>query len=363
MGVFLMGCSSAPKKTASVGRSFANGQFAAAAQTLQPMVKRRRSRETAELDLAMVQFASGDFQGAETRLRACRDRLDSLPKTSLVHDAASLAADDNVRQYKPAGYEEVMIRTMLALCSLASDGVDAESYALQAMMKQNMLHRDSVDTGILQASSPYQPIAIAPYLRGVLREATHHDYDDAAHAYRLVSSVNPAFKPATEDFQRADTGVHSQPGNGVLYVIANVGRGPVLEEAEAPVTSQALQIASIIVNSQSNQGEEDADVPVLPNLATVKVPRVVVPPSPVAALGVEVDGTLQGATQTLTNVGLLAIQQNDAELPWTIARAVARRAFKEAAVAKVTDSLGLDGGAGSLFHFATATAWFGIGIC
>ena len=353
-GVLLFGCSSAPKQIVDAQQSFSRGRFDAAARVMTPLSKKRRYRDAADLDLAMIEFATGDFATAEDRLRTSRDRFDDLPQTSIINDAASMATDDTVRQFKPAGYEEVMVRTMLSLCSLAGDRVDAESYALQAMMKQNSLHRESIDQGLFDASTPYQPVAIAPYLRGVLRESTHHDYDDAANAYKLVSSINPTFKPAEDDLHRASAGVHSQPGHGVLYVIACVGRGPQLVETDAPVTTAALRIASLIVNSETNPGSERT---VIPNLATVKVPHVMVPPAPIAAIGVGINHTLIGATQTLTNVGQLAMEQNDAEMPWIIARAVARRAFKEAAVAKITDSMGLDGNTGSLFHFATTSAW------
>ena len=44
------------------------------------------------------------------------------------------------------------------------------------------------------------------------------------------------------------------------------------------------------------------------------------------AIGVRVDQSLYGATQTLTDVGELASKQVAAEQPWTIARAVVRRA-------------------------------------
>ena len=214
----------------------------------------------------------------------------------------------------------------------------------------------------MELAQAYQPIAIAPYLRGMLREATHHDYDDATRAYQLVSAVRPQFAPAQDDISRASGGTHSAPDHGVLYVIACVGRGPILKETVAPTTTVALQIASVILNATTNQEDDDKhrNVPALPNIASVKVPQVVLPSSGTAAVGVRIGGKLFGATQTLTDVGQLASQQSSAEMPWTIARAVVRRATKEAAVAKVGDSLGLDGDAGSLFHFAAASAWSGV---
>lgn len=349
-----------------VGRdAFAAGDLATARQTLDEHASTRsRFSRAASLDLAIVELATGDANAAETRLRHLRDQFDSMPRVAPIREAASMVTDDTTRVFRPAGYEEVMVRAMLSLCSLATDQVDAESYALQATTKQSELAAEAESRGLLDAADVYQPIAMAPYLRGMLREATHHDYDDAAKAYQLVSSVRPQFAPAQADIERASFGTHSKPGHGVLYVLACVGRGPILQETDAPTTSTALSIASSVLNAETNEEETEegrrVGGPVLPNIASVKVPEVVIPPSNVAAIGVGIEGTLYGATQTLTDVGELAATQVAAEMPWTIARAVIRRATKEATVAKVGDSLGLDGTAGSLFHFAAASAWSGV---
>ncbi|MFK8114219.1 MAG: hypothetical protein AB8B91_18605 [Rubripirellula sp.] len=359
-----IGCARSVQSIEAARGSYAIGDLSAAQETLAEISDRGgRFADAAELDLAMVELAAGNPASAEARLRKLRDRFDSQPKLTPVREAASMVTDDTARIFRAAGYEQVMIRTMLAVCSLATDQVDAESYSLQAAMKQTELAREAEERGILDVAKVYQPIAFAPYLRGMLREATHHDYDDAAKAYQLVSAVRPQYAPAQADIQRASVGTHSAPGHGVLYVIACVGRGPVLQEATADTTSTALSIASTVLNAETNKEETEdgdrVDGPVLPNIAAVKVPQVVVPPSDVAAIGVRVGGALYGATQTLTDVGELAITQQQAEMPWTIARAVVRRATKEAAVATVGDSLGLEGTAGSLFHFAAASAWSG----
>ena len=142
----------------------------------------------------------------------------------------------------------------------------------------------------------------------------------------------------------------------------------------APTTTATLAIASSVLNSATNQTRNDQakdnspeadqsdpeDVPALPNIASVKVPEVVIPASPVASVGILVNGKPIGRTETLTNVAELAIRQNEAEMPWTIARAVVRRVTKETAVASIGDAMGLEGTAGSLFHFATSSAWSGM---
>ena len=276
----LTGCARSLKTIRTARASFAQGDLAAARQTLLKVAdENRRLADAASLDLAMVELAEGDPQAAEQRLRKLRDRFDQLPEIAPVQETIALATDDTARVFRPAGYEEVMLRSMLAICSLAHDQFDAESYTLQAMSKQTELARRAEERGLTEVAQVYQPIAVAPYLRGILREATHHDYDDATRAYQLVSSVRPQFAPAQEDIRRASGGTHSAPGHGVLYVIACVGRGPVLEETDAPTTTFAMQIASTMFNALNNQeqdeqGRNSRDLPTLPNIASVKVPRV-----------------------------------------------------------------------------------------
>ena len=315
---------------------------------------------TAALDLAMVELAAGRTKSAEMRLRELRERFDALPRIDVADEAASMVSDDTAREFRPAGYEEVMVRAMLAVCSLARDGFDAESYAIQASERQAEWARRAEQRGLLDAADSFQPIALAPYLRGVLREATHQNYDDAARAYQLVSDVQPSFEAAREDLARAVGGVHSAPGHGVLYVFACVGRGPVREEAVAPATTASLQIASTLLSAHAaHRNDRGSQGPVLPNVASVKVPQLVVPPSSIAAVKVTAGGTPRGVTNTLTDVAELAERQWAAEMPWILARAVARRVTKEAAVASLRQSLGIEGTAGQLLQFAAASAWSG----
>ncbi len=368
----LPGCARSVATIGSARQAFAVGDLTTAAVTLKEVASEHSEvQETAELDMAVIELATGSPSAAERRLRAMRDRFDTAAKINPFSETAAVLTDDNAKRFRPAGYEEVMIRTMLAICSLAGDQVDAESYTLQAINRQSKLAAKANKQG-LDGGKIYQPIAIAPYLRGVLREATHHDYDDASRYYQLASTVQPDFTAAATDIARSKSGTHSAKGNGVLYVISCVGRGPVLQETVAPTTTATLAIASSVLNSATNQTSDDEakengtdqsdpeEVPALPNIASVKVPEVVIPESPVASVGIFVNGEPIGKTETLTNVAELAIRQNQAEMPWTIARAIVRRVTKEAAVASIGDAMGLEGTAGSLFHFATASAWSGM---
>jgi hypothetical protein len=357
-----IGCASSAKNIDLARDAFAAGAVVDARDSMAELASSgNKVSGAAKLDLAMIELASGNARAAEQQLRKMRDEVDALPKIAPLHDVASLVTDDMTRVYRPAGYEEVMMRTMLAICSLASDQSDAESYALQAAARQAELASEAEQRGLVDINDLFQPIAIAPYLRGVLREATHHDYDDAARAYQLVSDVRPEFTPVQADLARASSGVHSAPGNGVLYVIGCVGRGPVLEEGVAETTTTALSIASQAMASLSNSNDEkETKVPDLPNIASVKVPRLVLPPSNVMSLSTVVDGQSVGNTQTLTDVAQLAANQMSAEMPWVIARAVVRRVTKEALVAKASQQMGLSGSTESIFRFAAGSVWSGV---
>ncbi len=349
----LAGCSTVHSRRIDRGRAaYFRGDFSTAIDDLTKVAESRSAlAPTSRLDLAVAQFAAGDPHGASITLRKCRDEFDKAASITLHRDAAAMLTDDNQRAFRPAGYEEVMVRSMLSLCSLANGDGDAESYAMQAQLKQTELAQLAQSRGVAPTTQAYQPLALAPYLRGVLRESTHHDYDDAARAYELVSHLQPAFQPAKADIQRVGSGVHSAPGHGVLYVIACVGRGPQLVPTQAEATTAALQIATQVYSLAEEQRLA------LPNLASVQVPKVHVPHSVVAAVSIDSSGVWLGATQPLVDIAQMAIQQNEAEMPWTIARAVARRVTKEVTVGQTTRMMGINGIGRDLAHWAVVSAW------
>jgi hypothetical protein len=429
------GCSVQRASIHRAHQAFYDGDFAHAKSQLEAIGDRSRAdRHSTALDLAMVELTSGDAAAAEKRLRELRDHFDQQALPASVDDTLSLTTDDMARAYRMNDYETVLLRSMLAICSLANDGVDATAYCLQASRAQDALWPvdEDLQTEINQASASLNltdqngvtdgsdliadqetdselatsseqqladqqlaeqeaaeralkawqsgpKVALPAYLRGTLREATHMDYGDAAQSFRLVSHIQPSYVAADKDIARAEQGVHSQRGHGVLCVIALVGPGPRLVETDAPTTTASLQIASTIL--QSSQGDVQ-----IPNLASVRIPTVEIPHSDVMCIGVSslspvkpvaspiqlvnhanatipaapqaaTNEQILGVTETLTDVGALAFAKSEAEMPWTVARAVARRVTKEATVHTTTKMLGLDGTPGNIAHAMLSTAW------
>ncbi len=325
------GCSTYATRIRPAHEQFYAGQLEAAAETLSAYRDRHAGdADAAALDLALVRLLSGQPAEAEAILREVRDHLDAFEQADAVESGWSLLTDDQRLAYAGANYERVLTRVFLALSNLLHDGGDAEAYSLQINAKQEELLRNAADEDREKAALAYASLAIAPYLRGVIREATFSNYDDASRAYHQVVSWQPGFQAAHADLQRARNGVHSQPGHGVLYVFALVNRGPVKYESLEIPTTAAMLVADRILSAA---GKYD----VTPTLAPIKVPRVFIPPREVDAVTVVVDNQALGRTETICDVADLALRQEEVELPKAIARAVIRRSVKKAAVYATKD--------------------------
>ena len=324
--LLMVGCVNHGTPLQSARQAFWAGDLQQAAEGLRKAQPRRgEPAESILADQALVALLQGDAVVAEQMLRVVRDRFESLESTDIRKSALSLVSDDRRLPYAGDDYEQVMIRSFLALANLMQGGQDVMAYCLQANQKQQQI----IDAGVgLPDQNPklgYKRVALSAYLYGTLQEATHHAYDEAARAYASVLEWNPDFPPAAADRDRVLHGSHSAPGNGVVYVIGLVGPGPYKQETTAAVTTEAMAIASQLLHALG-----DRDIP--PLTAPVKIPQIVVPPSSVDALLVSTRDQQLGVTQTVTDVSQIAWQQAQASLNHTVARAVVRRIVKKSAV-------------------------------
>ncbi|HEX7379393.1 MAG TPA: tetratricopeptide repeat protein, partial [Pirellulales bacterium] len=268
------GCATHERRLMAIRDGFYAGDLPIAETALANGLQHdRRDRDVLQLEQSIVELAGGRPQEAERTLREVRDRFDELERARTGRSALSLITDDTYKTYAGEDYEKVLIRAFLSIANLLGDGQDAGAYALQVTAKQQQIiaaaAADSSDGP--NPKLAYKQVAAGPYLRGLIREATHSNYDDAARASALVVNWAPQFRYGRADLERARHGHHSAPGNGVLYVFALVGRGPYKEEAVELPTTVSLLIADRILSATNKYS-------LPPTIAPVKVPRVVVPP-------------------------------------------------------------------------------------
>lgn len=350
----LCGCSTHADFLQQPRELFYNNHLTQAEKQFTSLQRKRREADVAELDLAMIELVQGRPKNAESRLKVVRDRFDELEKQTLAAGAISYFTDDQSRTYAGEDYEKILLRLFLALSNLMHDGGDAEAYSLQIHEKQQQLYQKAIEElseeNKTRVDQAYRPLAIGYYLRGLLREQTLNNYDDAVRNYESALELNPVCDPLRWDIERAKNGVHSSPGHGVLYVFAMVGRGPHKIEVEEYATSDALLIADRIVSAVGPMS-------VPPTLAPIKIPKVVIPQQFIDCVGVSVNGTRIGPTATMTDIATLAEQTYDSAMPNIMARAVARRVVKKASVYAAKDQLAATTPLASLAMDAVGVAW------
>ena len=347
----MAGCSTHAKRLQQPRQLFYDNQIEAAHAQLEKLAdKHSRDATVIELDLAIADMVGGNPASAERRLREVRDRWDHLEQASAVESAASLLTDDQRRAYSGEDYEKLLVRTFLSLTSLMQDGVDAESYALQLLDKHQKLQAEAGQRWGPVASHAYTPPAIGFYVRGLLRESTHNNYDDALRAYQMTAQFLPDPTFVNQDIFRVSQGVHSQRGNGVLYVFAMVGRGPYKVEVAEQATSDALLIADRIVSVIGQYS-------VPPTLAPIKIPRIASPPKQFDVVAVSAGEQVVGYTLPLADLDALATQTFEAKLPEIMGRAISRRVVKKGAVYLAKDQLQASAPLASLGMDAVGVAW------
>lgn len=345
------GCSTHANRVRDARHAYVINDLTAATSLLAKAEGHRpRERDCLVLDRAVVSLAQGDAASAENLLREVRDRFDHLEQSSAAESGLSLLTDDTATAYPGEDYEKVMIRALLAISNLMYDGSDAIAYCLQVDQKQREIIEHAANNSRDGHHPPIANVAIGAYVRGVVQEESHLHYDDAERAFATVASWEPHFEAAKSDLARARAGVHSASGNGVVYVFALVGRGPYKEEVLAEATSDALLIADRLLS-----GVGDHTLP--PTIAPVKVPTIVVPVNAIDSVAVDVNGRPAALTQTVTDVGKLAVAQFEAESQKIIARAIVRRVLKKAAVYATKDALAVDQGLANLALDAGGVLW------
>ena len=330
LGLLLLGlaagCTTHADRLRDVRSAYYYGSPAAAEAKIDAAIKKHpREADVLKLERATVLLTEGRPQEAEKLFREVRDHFDHLEQKDLAEGALAMLTDDQRLAYSGEDYEKVLVRVFLALSNLMGDGSDAGAYALQVAAKQQEIVQKGTGPDGKNPKQAYQNVAVGAYLHAVLREETHNNYDDAARSLQQVCAWVPEFAAGRQDLERVTKGHHSAQGHGVVYVFALVGRGPYKEERMEVPTTAALLIADRILTATGKHS-------LPPTVAPIKVPRVVVPYNEVGAVRVAVDGQDRGMTDTVTDVGRMAAQQSDANFPYALGRAIARRVVKKGIV-------------------------------
>lgn len=359
----LTSCRTYGRKTESIHAAFYRNDLSSASAELAAMRKKKENRKNEnllKLEESVTLLCLGDFKQSETLLREVRDRFDTLENrkvASAAETAASMLSDDLTLTYPGEDHEKVLLRAMLAISNLMQDGQEVIPYSHQINMKQEEIIRSGTpmsggDGKIADPKKSYKYLALGPYLTGMIHEERVTGMSEATRAYEKVRLWEPKFTAVEQDLLRAQTSTHTRKGNGAVYVITLLGSGPRKMQTSAPATQLALLIADRIVSATSKHS-------VPPTIAPVPVAEIVETPCRFHYVNVS-DAENQSyvvSTQTITDVNRIARQQFEANRDWIIARAVARRVIKKAAVYGAKEALDVRSSGGEILLNVAGVLW------
>lgn len=361
--LFLPACRSYQKNSRGINDSFYKNDLSKTSNELAAQQKKsanKKSTDLLKLEESISLMCQGDFKRSTRLLCEVRDTFDDRDNQkfkSASETALSMLTDDQSISYRGEDHEKVLIRVMLAINSLMTDGQDAVAYSHQINMKQEeIIHRGAgmSDPGAKTGNpkQSYRMLAIGPYITGIMWEESMLERNEVARAYTKVTQWAPGFLAGKQDLQRAQNGVHSQRGNGAVYVITLLGKGPNKVQTSAPATQLSLLIADRIVSATSKHS-------VPPTIAPVPIPEIKESVCRFQRVDVTADRNpaYRVPTETITDINQIARQQFEANRDWIIARAVARRVTKKAAVYGAKEATNTKSAAGEILLDVAGVIW------
>jgi hypothetical protein len=280
-----------------------------------------------QLNLGLAELALGDPAAAIAALRAARDGLDRSKAAGFADWVAASLADDRALPYEGWDYEHVLVRVMLALADLVSDGGDAQAYLLQMVQKQVDIIESFTDPDGDHPKRGYKLAAIGNYLRAMVAAEQPLQDDLVERELQHVIASEPQFEAAAAELARYRQHGHSRPGHGVLHVVALVGIGPHFVARDEPVSSSLLAVAQTIYNAHRRRVHIPANA-----IVQVQVPALCLHAGNPTAVRVAVDGVERARTATVTDVEAAARAEAEATAGARLLRAVVRRIFKVAVI-------------------------------
>jgi uncharacterized protein len=157
------------------------------------------------LDYGMVLHASGRWAESREVLAKADALSQQLDVTSVTEEAGALLANETLRTYRGEDFEKLMITVLQAL-NYAQLG-DDEGALVEVRRCNERLEK------MVAQNKPYEQLAIARYLGGMLYE-DQHDPDAAVIDYLKARAPGALAEPALRLAKQTDRGRPHHPARG-----------------------------------------------------------------------------------------------------------------------------------------------------
>lgn len=182
-------------RTAPVRELYGMGKFSRAAAQLDQEEPDSSDRLLYLLDKGMILHSAKLWKESNAALAEAEKLAPRLDYTSISQEAAALATSDNAKTYVCEDYELLLLNILKAINYAMLEDDEA---ALVEVRRAN----DRLKKMVNDEKKPYEQLAIATYLSGVLYERAR-DPDDAIIAYMAAAKQMGSLGPLAGPFLRA----------------------------------------------------------------------------------------------------------------------------------------------------------------
>ncbi|NVJ15908.1 COG3014 family protein [Myxococcus sp. AM010] len=226
-------------RTRGVRSAYQQGDYSRALSSLEAATKEgpEQDRLLVLMDKGMVLHAAGQWAESNAVLEEAERLSEQLDSVSVSEEAKTLVTNERQRAYRGEDFEKLMISVLQALNYV---GLGDDEAAMVEVRQVN----ERLEKMIAEEKKPYEQLAIARYLGGVIRE-DHRDWDSAyidyAKAYEIAPRKDALAEPLLRLAKKAGRDdVYAQllakypdvphaplaPDEGQLVVVVEAGLSP-----------------------------------------------------------------------------------------------------------------------------------------
>ncbi|WP_426754158.1 COG3014 family protein [Myxococcus sp. Y35] len=306
-------------RTRGVRSAYQQGDYSRALESLEAAAKDgpQQDRLLVLMDKGMVLHAAGQWAESNAVLEEAERLSEQLDSVSVSEEAKTLVTNERQRAYKGEDFEKLMISVLQAL-NYVELGDD------EAAMVEVRQVNDRLEKMIAEEKKPYEQLAIARYLGGVIRE-DQRDWDSAYIDYAKAYEIAPRKEALAEPLLR----LAKKVGRDDMYAELLAKYPDVPHEPLAPGEGQLIVVVEAGLSPEKQRGSRDGG----DGGALIEVPvyrtRGLAPP-----VNVALEGQSQQAV-TVTSLADVAVVHLDDRIGRLLAKQLAGVAVKAGVAAGV----------------------------
>jgi len=234
-------------RTRGVRAAYQSEDYARALEALEGAAKAgvEKDRLLVLLDKGMVLHAAGKWAESNAVLEEAERLSTQLDAVSVSEEAGALITNERQRAYRGEDFEKLMISVLQAL-NYAELG-EAES----AMVEVRQVN-ERLEKMVSEEKKPYEQLAIARYLGGVIRE-DQRDWDSAYIDYAKAYELEPQLGALVEPLLR----LAKQAGRDDAYAELVAKYPDVPHEPLTPGESQVVVVVEAGLSPEKQRAARD----------------------------------------------------------------------------------------------------------